>query len=368
MTARELRFADRRFTVSGQGYSTEGRIRTTDGSPLPPTVEQTLLAMALCTDSDLRDGEVIGDPTEGALLVLAEKGGIDTAALRDKARVAEVPFDSDCKFMATFHRWTDRAGDEVVRCFLKGARRARRPGRPLPRRHRHPGVRRRRPGALRARQRRAGQPGHAGARRRRAGLHLPRPGRRRRPEGPARPGRAGRAGRHRRPTPPRGPHGHHPMPRRGHPGTDDHRRPRGDRRRHRRRPGHRRRGGDRSRAGPDARRRRAGPPARRHRRGRPGLPRAQDPDRARAAVPRRRGRDDRGRRQRRTRPAQGRHRCHDGPHRHRGDQRSGHHGADRRQLRPPLSVPSGRAAASTTTSSSSSGFNCPPRSASCSPS
>ena len=74
--------------MSGQGYSTEGRIRTTDGSPLPATVEQTLLAMALCTDSELRDGEVVGDPTEGALLVLAEKGGIDAAALRrDKPRV-----------------------------------------------------------------------------------------------------------------------------------------------------------------------------------------------------------------------------------------------------------------------------------------
>ena len=78
--------------------------------------------MALCTDSELRDGEVVGDPTEGALLVLAEKGGIDTAALRrDKPRVAEVPFDSDYKFMATFHRWTDRAGRDVVRCFIKGA-------------------------------------------------------------------------------------------------------------------------------------------------------------------------------------------------------------------------------------------------------
>ncbi len=122
MTARELRFADRRFTVSGQGYSTEGRIRTTDGSPLPGTVDDTLLAMALCTDSELRDGEVIGDPTDGALLVLAEKGGIDTAALRrDRPRVREVPFDSDYKFMATFHRWTDRTGRDVVRCFIKGA-------------------------------------------------------------------------------------------------------------------------------------------------------------------------------------------------------------------------------------------------------
>jgi P-type Ca2+ transporter type 2C len=122
MTARELRLASRRFTVSGEGYSTEGRIRSTDGSPLPETLEDTLIAMALCTDAELRDGEVIGDPTEGALLVLAEKGGIDTTALRqERPRVREVPFDSDYKFMATFHRWTNAAGQDVMRCFIKGA-------------------------------------------------------------------------------------------------------------------------------------------------------------------------------------------------------------------------------------------------------
>ena len=173
MTAQELRMAGRRFTVSGQGYSTQGRIRTTDGSPLPDTVEDTLLAMALCTDSELRDGEVVGDPTEGALLVLAEKGGIDTAALRrDKPRVAEVPFDSDYKFMATFHRWTDRDGRDVVRCFIKGA-----PDVLVGRADRYLGgteilrPRRRHPGALRRRQHRAGRPGHARARGRGAGLH-----------------------------------------------------------------------------------------------------------------------------------------------------------------------------------------------------
>jgi P-type Ca2+ transporter type 2C len=122
MTARELLLAGRRFTVSGVGYRTEGRIRTTDGSPVPESVERALLAMALCTDSELRDGEVIGDPTEGALLVLAEKGGIDVAALRrERPRVLEVPFDSDYKFMATFHRWTDEQDRDLVRCFIKGA-------------------------------------------------------------------------------------------------------------------------------------------------------------------------------------------------------------------------------------------------------
>ncbi|MFC4057656.1 cation-translocating P-type ATPase [Planomonospora corallina] len=122
MTARELIVAGRRFTVSGRGYSTEGRIRTTDGTPLPATLDEALLAMALCTDAVLRDGEVVGDPTEGALVVLAEKGGIDVAALREeRPRLLEIPFDSDHKFMATFHRWTDEDGREIVRCFVKGA-------------------------------------------------------------------------------------------------------------------------------------------------------------------------------------------------------------------------------------------------------
>jgi Ca2+-transporting ATPase len=122
MTARELHLAGRRFTVSGEGYSTDGRIRTTDGSPLPETLDDALIAMALCTDAVLRDDDVVGDPTEGALVVLAEKGGIDVASLRrERPRLLEVPFDSDYKFMATFHRWTDDTGTEVVRCFVKGA-------------------------------------------------------------------------------------------------------------------------------------------------------------------------------------------------------------------------------------------------------
>ena len=122
MTARELLLAGRRFTVSGEGYAIEGRIRTVDGSRLPDTLDQALLPMALCTDAVLRDGDLVGDPTEGALIVLAEKGGIDVARLRrERPRVLEIPFDSDYKFMATFHRWQDDRGRDVVRCFVKGA-------------------------------------------------------------------------------------------------------------------------------------------------------------------------------------------------------------------------------------------------------
>ncbi|MEU4428806.1 HAD-IC family P-type ATPase [Actinoplanes sp. NPDC024001] len=122
MTAKHMLLAGRHFTVSGQGYSTDGGIRTTDGSPIPETLDAALLPMALCNEADLRDDGILGDPTEGALLVLAEKGGIDVAEVRrQRPRRLEIPFDSDYKFMATFHDWTDDQGSLVVRCFIKGA-------------------------------------------------------------------------------------------------------------------------------------------------------------------------------------------------------------------------------------------------------
>ena len=55
------------------------------------------------------DGSVVGDPTEAALVVLAAKLGVDAEETRRAyPRLAEVPFDSDYKFMATFHRVDDR--------------------------------------------------------------------------------------------------------------------------------------------------------------------------------------------------------------------------------------------------------------------
>ena len=116
MTARALFYRGRRFGVSGEGYFGEGAIRAEDGGPLPDFLP--LLAPAsLCADSSLRDGKLIGDPTEGALLALAVKGSFDRdAAADDSPRIAEIPFDSAHKFMATFHR--DGAS---VRMHVKGA-------------------------------------------------------------------------------------------------------------------------------------------------------------------------------------------------------------------------------------------------------
>ena len=58
-----------------------------------------------------RTATLIGDPTEGALIVLAAKGGADPVLTREQyPRVADLPFDADYKLMATFHRMKDAKG------------------------------------------------------------------------------------------------------------------------------------------------------------------------------------------------------------------------------------------------------------------
>ena len=120
MTARELVVAGRRFSVDGEGYSTAGRIMRSAGESDTP-LEPFLLPMALANDAAVRNGAIVGDPTEAALVVLAAKGGLDVDETRRLLpRVGEVPFDSEYKFMATFHEMED-GGRKVVRCFVKGA-------------------------------------------------------------------------------------------------------------------------------------------------------------------------------------------------------------------------------------------------------
>jgi len=122
MTAVELTIPGRQYSVSGTGYSTEGAIKHVAGEPEIP-LEPFMFPLVLACDAVLTaTGEMIGDPTEGALVVLGEKGGLDIGATRERyPRVAELPFDTAYKLMATFHRMTDEAGEEVVRCFVKGA-------------------------------------------------------------------------------------------------------------------------------------------------------------------------------------------------------------------------------------------------------
>ncbi|HEV8403036.1 MAG TPA: HAD-IC family P-type ATPase [Candidatus Limnocylindrales bacterium] len=121
MTAVQMAIVGRRYAISGDGYQTTGQIAHTGGQPDVP-LEQYLLPMALCADAEVRDGELVGDPTEGALVVLAAKGGVDPALTREQyPRVATLPFDAAYKMMATFHAMKDANGREVVRGYIKGA-------------------------------------------------------------------------------------------------------------------------------------------------------------------------------------------------------------------------------------------------------
>src|SRR5215469_3143131 len=92
------------YQVEGPGYKKSGAILGVAGTELPD-FRNLALGLCLCTDATVGDDEsVIGDPTEAAFVVLAAKMGVDAEQTRATLlRRAEVPFDSEYKFMATFH-------------------------------------------------------------------------------------------------------------------------------------------------------------------------------------------------------------------------------------------------------------------------
>jgi Ca2+-transporting ATPase len=116
MTARAIVTEHGTARVTGDGYGSAGSIDAPDAAR--PAVAALLEAAALCNDSSIRDGDLIGDPTEGALVAAAAKAGIDVGSRRaEVARRGEVPFDSARKFMATLH--PDGEGGAVL--YVKGA-------------------------------------------------------------------------------------------------------------------------------------------------------------------------------------------------------------------------------------------------------
>ena len=121
MTSRQLVIAGHQYSVTGEGYSSDGQIRRVAGVS-ETNLDPILLPMVLCSDAVVEDSALVGDPTEGALIVLAQKGGIMVGATRQQfPRVAEVPFDSAYKLMATFHNMVNADNEPVVRCYVKGA-------------------------------------------------------------------------------------------------------------------------------------------------------------------------------------------------------------------------------------------------------
>jgi Ca2+-transporting ATPase len=120
MTAVEVLDPTDRYTITGSGYSLEGKVSHPAGKT--DTLDDAILPYVVANDSKLVDGKVVGDPTEGALLVLAHKAGMDIDATRERLpRLATLPFDPTYKLMATFNQTTDASGKPVVRCFVKGA-------------------------------------------------------------------------------------------------------------------------------------------------------------------------------------------------------------------------------------------------------
>jgi cation-transporting ATPase F len=127
MTVRAVWTPDGDFDVSGSGYAPTGEIRDAAGNPVTVGASEALrwclLAGAGCNDATLtqQDGrwELVGDPTEAAMLVVAAKAGITGADLaRRLPRVATVPFSSERQYMATLHRGRDAGGHVVL---AKGA-------------------------------------------------------------------------------------------------------------------------------------------------------------------------------------------------------------------------------------------------------
>ena len=124
MTVQALWTPDAAVEVTGVGYAPAGGFRQ-DGQDLaaaPEGVRSLLLDAALCSDATLeRSGDawrISGDPTEGALVVAAEKAGLAVDELRGAwPRLDAIPFESERQFMATLHA-TAEGGQRAV---LKGA-------------------------------------------------------------------------------------------------------------------------------------------------------------------------------------------------------------------------------------------------------
>lgn len=116
MTATTMLAGGEWFQIQGGGYAKSGLIQGVAGAQTPD-FSRLALGLALCTDATVADDEtVVGDPTEAAFVVLAAKMGADAEQTRASLpRRAEVPFDSEYKFMATFHDRPDWLSGGVLK-------------------------------------------------------------------------------------------------------------------------------------------------------------------------------------------------------------------------------------------------------------
>jgi Ca2+-transporting ATPase len=98
--------------VAGSGYQTSGKF-----SKRPENLNLLLMIGVLCNDSKIENKKCIGDPTEGSLLISAQKAKIDTDTLKhEHPRLNEVPFSCERKRMTTVHKI-----DGKYFAYMKGA-------------------------------------------------------------------------------------------------------------------------------------------------------------------------------------------------------------------------------------------------------
>ena len=126
MTVRRLYAGNRLTDVSGVGYEPKGEFQQ-DSSPVNPANDSeisTLLRIgSLCSNAKLDQNEkgqwmIIGDPTEGALIVAATKAGLTQRTLSGEyPRIGEISFTSERKRMTTIHLTPEKG--RVA--FVKGA-------------------------------------------------------------------------------------------------------------------------------------------------------------------------------------------------------------------------------------------------------
>lgn len=125
MTIVEMVVSDATITVTGEGYDPHGEIQLNGEEAVidnEPALKRLIEIQGLCNDSRLEEKDsnwtIVGDPTEGAMRVLAEKANYGYAFLNEtKPRLQEIPFDSTRKLMTTFH--ADDDGKYVA--YTKGA-------------------------------------------------------------------------------------------------------------------------------------------------------------------------------------------------------------------------------------------------------
>jgi Ca2+-transporting ATPase len=105
MTVRKIYANDKIISVTGRGYETAGSFYDEKGKIDSKEIGLLLEIGALCNDAKLSEGNVIGDPTEGALIVSAAKAGLIKDELEDRfPRLAEIQFSSERKRMSTQHK------------------------------------------------------------------------------------------------------------------------------------------------------------------------------------------------------------------------------------------------------------------------